>query len=337
MNPPRQPSLVDVARLADVAPTTVSRVVNDAASVSPSTRERVLAAIETSGYRPNRAARTLAGGRSHAIGVLCLEVGFHGPESMIRAIEASASADGYTVSLVSLRSSGTDDLRRGIDQLADLRVDGVIVISPFEATMAQLSAGISPWPSVVVSGSDAAAATVRIDQQFGAELAVEHLLERGHRTVHHVGGPESWIDASQQRARWETTLTRHQRAIPTPLTGDWGHGSGYAAVRTLATDPDVSAIFAANDQMALGILLALHEAGRRVPEDVSVVGFDDIEGAACYHPPLTSIRQDFAAVGTNAIDVLKRRLAGDPGEHVTLQPTLIVRASTGLPPTKDST
>jgi len=162
-------------------------------------------------------------------------------------------------------------------------------------------------------------------------MATAHLLDLGHRTVHHVRGPEGWLDADARADGWQHELRSRRCAVPPVLVGDWSARSGYAAGTALAADPSVSAIFVANDQMALGVLLALHDAGRDIPGDVSVVGFDDTNESEFFHPPLTTVRQDLDEVGRASVALLLELIDGEPPREVRIEPTLVVRASTRPP------
>jgi DNA-binding LacI/PurR family transcriptional regulator len=181
-------------------------------------------------------------------------------------------------------------------------------------------------------GKDASFVTA--DNAAGARKATEHLLDLGHATVRHIAGPTGWLSADHRVAAWRTTLEAAGVAVPEPLTGDWSADSGYELGRRLAADPDVTAIFASNDQMALGVLRALHESGRHVPGDVSVVGYDDIPEAAHLLPPLTTVRTDFPEIGTRALRLLLSQLDGPPEPPVdrVVPVELIVRRSTGPAP-----
>ncbi|GAB3903478.1 hypothetical protein GCM10027612_70020 [Microbispora bryophytorum subsp. camponoti] len=170
-----------------------------------------------------------------------------------------------------------------------------------------------------------------VDQYAGAARATRHLLSLGHRTVRHLSGPPNWIDASGRVAGWRSVLEAEGREVPELLVGDWTAYSGYEIGKRLAHEPDVTAIFVANDHMAMGVLRALREMGRRVPEDVSVVGFDDVPEAAYFWPPLTTVRQNFGEVGRQAFQLLLDRIAGVEGEaRRMVEPELVVRESTGV-------
>jgi DNA-binding LacI/PurR family transcriptional regulator len=324
---PRAVVMADVARLAGVSQQTVSRVLNDSPHVRPATRERVLDAIGKLGYRPNRLARALVTGRSRTLGVLSFDTTLYGPASTLFAIERAAHEAGYFVSIASLRAPDAGSLRRGVDRLLEQGVEGVLVIAPQEAAARGL---LELPPDVPVVATEAAppgaVPLVAVDQRDGARLATEHLLELGHETVWHVAGPDGWLEAADRVLGWRGALEAAGAPVPPPLTGDWSARSGYAAGRGLA---EATAVFAANDQMALGVLRALHELGRRVPEEISVVGFDDIPEAAYFSPPLTTVRQRFDEIGRRALRLLLARIedgAGRTGE--TVRPELVIRAST---------
>jgi DNA-binding LacI/PurR family transcriptional regulator len=182
----------------------------------------------------------------------------------------------------------------------------------------------------VEAGPEEAVPVIEVDQHRGAALATRHLLGLGHRTVWHVGGPADFLESRQRLEGWRDTLRGAGAAVPEPVFGDWSPASGYEAGRALGGEAGVTAIFVANDQMALGVLRALHESGRRVPEDVSVVGFDDIPEAAYFMPPLTTIRQDFDEMGTRSLRLLLATIEeGRPQPSAPrVEPRLIVREST---------
>lgn len=323
--------MADVARLAGVSTMTVSRVLNSHPSVTDATRERVERAIKELGYRPNTAARMLAGGPSATLGVVSVETPQYGPVSTLFGIEAAARAAGLFVNIVAMREVGEASLREAIEHLRGTNVDGIVVVVPVRAALDAVDRIPIDVPVVVLHGaSEGDASTVAIDQGEGSRLATRHLLDLGHPTVHHVRGPHGWLEADARAAAWSAELHAQEIEPPPVLVGDWSSASGYQTGRMLAPDPEVSAIYAANDQMALGVLLALHEAGRAVPGDVSVVGFDDVPEAAFFHPPLTTIRQDFEELGRRCVQRLTALLGGhEPHADPVVHPTLVQRASTG--------
>ncbi|WP_155373410.1 LacI family DNA-binding transcriptional regulator [Catellatospora vulcania] len=327
----------DVARLAGVSHQTVSRVLNDHPSVRDETRERVLLAVKQLNYRPNALARGLAGRRSRVIGVVSFDTILHGPAATLLGIERAARHAGYGISIVALERLDRSGVVDAVNRLAEQSVAGVVIIAPLLTAAAAAGSLPTGVPAVVVE-SDLAGdlPTVSVDQVAGARLAVEHLLGLGHQTVWHLSGPKDWLEARDRVDGWRAALEAAGRRVPPVLAGDWSPKSGYEAGRELAERGDVTAVFCANDQQALGMLRALHERGVRVPEDVSIVGFDDIPEAAYLSPPLTTVRQDFDEVGRRCLAALLELLGVDrpPGvpRHPRVPPSLVVRASSGPPP-----
>jgi DNA-binding LacI/PurR family transcriptional regulator len=324
----------DVAALAGVSHQTVSRVLNGG-TVKSQTRTRVIAAMQELGYRPNTAARALATGRSRTLGVLSLDSTLFGPASTLHAIERAARDARYFLSIASLRSLDRSSVQEALGRLADQAVEGAIVIAPLASAHEALRGLPAGLPVVAVEGDPQAdVAVVAVDQVNSARVATQHLLGLGHRTVWHVSGPADWLEAQGRVAGWKGALEAAGADVPPPLVGDWSPRSGFEAGRLLTRMADVTAVFVANDQMALGLLRALHEGGRRVPEDISVIGFDDIAEAAYYTPPLTTIRQDFAEVGRRSIELLlsQVRSGNRTAERHVVAAELIMRQSTGLPP-----
>ena len=332
----KQATLADVARLAQVSAMTVSRVINDPATVNVKTQNRVRQAMTQLNYRPNPIARGLARGRSNTLGVVTFDTGQYGPGSTLLAIERAARLRGYGLTLVVAENPDRVAVREAVMSLADRLVDGLVVIAPFVDTFGALIDLGRDIPLVVAeAGNPAEATVVGIDQVLGARLATQHLLDLGHETVHHIAGPADWIESGLRITGWREALSSAGRAAPPPEAGDWTPASGFAAGLLLADDPSVTAIFVANDQMALGTLSALQQRGRRVPEDVSVVGFDDTPESAYYLPGLTTIHQDFSAMGEAAVDTLDRLVTaeGPVTPSVTLvSPTLVFRQSSGSAP-----
>ncbi len=322
--------MADVAIAAGVSHMTVSRVLNGTARVSPATRARVEEALRTLGYRPNAAARALATGRSGQLSVVFFDTTLFGPASALFAIEQAARREGYSVNIVSLPRIDPTTMRDAVAQLRAQAVDGTIIVAPHTSSATALREVPADLPAVVVGGGDTAdLPVVAIDQEAGALLATEHLLGLGHRTVYHIAGPGNWVDARARAKGWRTALRRAGAQVPPPLTGDWTAKSGFEAAQQLAKDPAATAIFVANDHMALGVQRALALAGRKVPRDVSVVGFDDVPESPYYPQALTTIRQDFATMGVQSVAALLARMAGTgPAPHNLLMPELVIREST---------
>lgn len=329
----RAPVMADVARLAGVSHQTVSRVVNGAAHIRPETRERVLEAIERLGYRPNTSARALVRGRTGIIGVVATAGVEYGPTSIQRGVEQAAADAGLFPSAVNLTELSADSLGRAVDHLRTLGVEAIVVVAAHDEALAVVR-GLRPGVPIVIAqgepGRDGAG--IGVDQVAGARFATRHLLDLGHRVVVHVAGPLDWAEARARLEGYrETMFDAGLRPAP-PVVGDWSSESGYRAGLAICERPEVTGVFCANDQMALGLLRALHEGGRAVPDDVSVVGFDDVPEAGYLVPPLTTVRQDFAAVGRRAIDLVQQRVAGvEPDPVPLLVPELVVRTSTAAP------
>ena len=328
--PGRRPVMADVAQAAGVSHQTVSRVINGSDSVRPQTRERVLAAMRELGYRPNSLARALVTGRSRTLGVVSFDTTLFGPASTLFGIERAAHAQGYFVSIVSVTSLDRDLVLGAVDQLHGQGVDGVLLITPQERAAEAFAHLPRELPVVAVeAGPEETVAVVTVDQVAGAQAATRHLLELGHRTVWHLAGPPDWLEARQRIEGWTTALAQAGADAPPLLSGDWSARSGYELGQRLATVREVTAIFAAHDQMALGVLRALHESGRSVPGEVSVVGFDDMEEAASFWPPLTTVRQFFGEVGRRSVEALLHEVeSGDRRAPSLVATELVVRDST---------
>jgi DNA-binding LacI/PurR family transcriptional regulator len=326
--------MVDVARAAGVSQKTVSRVVNGAPHVRPDVRERVNRAIEQLGYRPNVAAQALARERSHTIGVLALGTRFFGPSRRVFTLEHEARRLGYSMALISVPDLSARSVADGIDALLKRRVEGLVVEVPthlIDLDPAQL-AGLPVVTSAGWITGVTRQAVVDFDQEEAGREVTRYLLGLGHRTVWHVAGPRDW-DAAQQRLHgWRSALRDAGVRAPRVFYGDWSAASGYDQGRKLAARDDVTAIFAANDQMAMGILRAFHEAGREIPGDVSVVGFDDVPEAEFQMVPLTTVAMDAEEAAQRILGELLQMIKGaePPAETVTLSGTeLIIRRSSG--------
>ncbi|SDS69249.1 DNA-binding transcriptional regulator, LacI/PurR family [Nocardioides scoriae] len=341
----RSPVMADVAGLAGVSLQTVSRVVNGADHVRPATRKRVDEAISQLGYRPNVAARALVTQRSATVGVICTASEFRGPATIYRSVQSAARAAGYFVSAIDLPEFTCGDVTQAVEHLRDQRVEGIVLIAANdEALTAVRARSAGELPVVVVEGDlSRVRLTAGVDNRLGAAIATEHLIALGHTEIQHVAGPAGWAEARERLSGWRDAMQVAGLRPPEPLVGDWSAGSGHAAgvrLAAMAATGDVTAVFVANDHMAVGVLRALHEAGVRVPEDVSVVGFDDLPEAAYLIPPLTTVHQDLPAVGERAIEVLRAAVehGGPAGSRgltdrvgTLLRPTLVVRRSTCPP------
>lgn len=329
----RGPTMSDVATTAGVSHQTVSRVLNDSPAVRPETRERVLAAISELGYRRNVAARALVTRRSQVLGLVSLSAPLYGPTSIVFGIEKAAQEAGYYLSIASEPSLDSLTLRRALGRLAGQGVEGVVVLAPQKQVQDAVAELSHDLPVVVVDGHDSGVPRVSVDHAGGAREVTAHLLAQGVRTVHHVTGHPDWVESDERVDGWAEALRTAGAEVPPPLVGDWSPASGYAAGLRLAADPQVEAVFVANDQMALGLIRACAETGRDVPGDLLVAGFDDVPEAAYYLPPLTTVRQDFATLGRRSVDLLVGQIDGGSVAPRTAVPTeLVVRASSVRPP-----
>jgi DNA-binding LacI/PurR family transcriptional regulator len=323
--------MTDVARLAEVSHQTVSRVINDSERVAPETRERVLAAMRMLDYRPSSLARALKTGRSKMIGVISFSTTLYGPASTMFGIERAAHDAEYITSIISIPILDRESVLLAVDRLRRQGVEGILAVTPQREAISALAHVPQDVPLVAVeAGPAGGVAVVAVDQFAGAAAATAHLLDLGHPTVFHIRGPLGWQEADLRVEGWRDTLVDRGAPVTASATGDWTPESGYQVGCELAQRRDVSAVFVANDQMALGLLRALHEAGRRVPEDVSVVGFDAIPEAAFFTPPLTTVRQDFLELGRQGFGLLLGQIdsAQRTARHVTIPPELVIRAST---------
>ena len=321
--------MMDVARLAGVSHQTVSRVLNEHKNVSEQTRTRVRAAIVELGYRPDRAARALVTGTSKVIGVVAQNSSLYGPASMLAAFEEAAQATGFAVNVGSVRDLDERSITEAVERHLDQRVAGLVVIAPVTSAGAALERLPAHVPVVTIDGDPERSSTlVTVDQVAGARLATEFLLAAGHRTVWHISGPDDWYDAAGRVRGWQAALRDAGAEIPPLLTGDWSAASGYRNGQMLARMAEVTAVFTANDHIALGLLRALNEHGRRVPADVSIVGFDDVPEAAYFTPPLTTVRPDFHAAAVASLELLLAQIDGDTSAtRRVIAPELIVRDS----------
>jgi DNA-binding LacI/PurR family transcriptional regulator len=344
----RPASIRDVARLAGVSHQTVSRVLNDHPSVREDTRMRVLGAMGDLQFRPSRAARVLSTRRSETIGVLAAAVGSHyGPASSVSAVEDAARERGFYATVAHLASVSPDAITAAVEDLLGQDVEGIVIVAPRTAVLSHLASLPLNVPIVAAQGEQRDAGgipVVSVDQQAGVRMVMRHLLERGHTSVLHLAGPSDWNDAQSRHRAYEAELRAAGLPVLPAAIGDWTSDSGYRVGRDLLAvsgAPEFTAVFSSNDQMALGLMHALREAGLDIPGDMSVAGFDDIPESAHFWPPLTTVRQDFAALGQrcvamliDAIDALSARPSVRPATTVradvppdAVAPRLIVRDS----------
>jgi DNA-binding LacI/PurR family transcriptional regulator len=308
-------------------------VLNGHPNIKQSTREHVLSVIDSVNYRRNSTARALARGESKRFGVLVDSPVQYGPNSILRAVEEAAHEAGYAVSSLVI-----DDVVMSADiavrTLLDQGVDALCVIVP-RATSIDIVHDLAPGVPTVLIKDDPGTTelVVSVDQRLGARLAVEHLIRLGHRSIAHVAGPLDWVDARAREEAWRSTLEEHALEVPPVILGDWTADFGYEFARGQAGQFSPTAIFVANDQMALGLIHGFHATGVRVPHDVSIVGFDDHVESKHYLPPLTTVRQDFRTLGSMSVRMLLDALSGSVEDRrLVVEPELVIRDSTAPPP-----
>ncbi len=351
MNPRRRVTIKQVAKLCGVSTQTVSRVLNERPDVSAETRQRVQQIIAEIGYSPSAIARSLIQGRSFTLGVVAHGLDYYGPSHTLVGIEAKANQLGYSVLLDLLHHPEPDRAEKVLRRLLSQQVDGVIWAVPeigsnrawlkdnlLNMSVPLVFTNMQPRPG---------AAVIAVDNLEGGRIATEHLLERGCRRIGIITGPLSWWEGRQRELGWQSALAA---AGVEPLErfkayGDWSATSGDACMRQLLEQsPDLEAVFVCNDQMALGALRVASEVGRRIPQDLALVGFDDIPEAAYFVPRLTTVRQDLFELGARAVETCNRQIemqmnteqegaqSGDGQEKartemIWIHPELVVRSS----------
>jgi DNA-binding LacI/PurR family transcriptional regulator len=329
-NNPRQANIYDVARLAKVSHQTVSRVINNNSSIRPETKTRVLKAMEALDYRPNQAARALASSKTKMIGILASDTDFTGPASMVHEMERAAREQGYFVVSCGIDPTDNQSVREGIDHLQRLGIEGLAIVTPHANAVEYVRANVSGIPVVTLDSMyrmDELA--VSVDNFAGGVTATQHLLDLGHKEIVHISGPKDWFESTTRAAGYTSTMI-NANLVPRVIDGDWEISTGYrigSEVNFL--EKGITAVFIANDRMALGFLHAMRQRGVSVPEQLSVVGFDDLEESQYAYPPLTTVRQDFRALGERAMQLLLLEIKGTAYKKLDrLVPELVVRSST---------
>jgi LacI family transcriptional regulator len=337
-------TIADVARVAGVSKATVSRVLaGQTKYVRDETRQRVLVAIDELEYHPSNAARSLKSKRSFTLGIVGYGLEYFGPSCTLSGVEQEASKLGYTVLLHLMRQPETNNVEQLLRKMQSRYVDGVIWAVPeigsnhawLKNKTPRLSVPIvflsmEPQPDLFV---------VSVDNYSGGLLATRHLITQGCQNIGLIAGPLDWWEARQRKRGWQEAL--ESAGLPTRdsfvAEGNWLATSGeYGLTQLLAKYPEIDGMFVCNDRMALGALRAARKLGRRVPEDLAIVGFDDTPDAAYFSPPLTTVRQDMVELGCRAVRELGKVIAASRGsdpaspETIILQPELAVRESSRL-------
>jgi LacI family transcriptional regulator len=329
--PAKQPTIYDVARLAGVSHQTVSRLIKGDSGIKPANRERVLKALDELNYRPNLTARSLATSRSHRVVALTQEITQVGPGKVAQGASEEARAHGYVLDIIALDVDDRANIEEAIALVNQHEVAGILALASTDELRAALESITFQVPVVIpLEAGDADAERSGFRGMASREL-VDHLVNLGHRAFLHLAGPERWVAARNRHHDFEAALAHHGIPLTHVVHGDWSARSGYEAIRQLGAHSGCTAILAANDQMAIGAILALTEFGLRVPEDVSVTGMDDVPEAAYIRPPLTTVRLELEEEGR---DTFRQLLAVMTGEHVERRPTpakVILRCSTAAP------
>ncbi|APT89386.1 hypothetical protein CFRA_09135 [Corynebacterium frankenforstense DSM 45800] len=328
--------MAEVAAVAGVSHQTVSRVINGFPGVRPQTREKVQAAVDQLGYRRNLAARALVTRQSRLIGVIAVGSFLYGPTSTLASLERAARDHSYLTLIATIAETSDEQFSAALDEFLERSVEAIIVIASRESLVWFAGSLDLDIPLIIVGPRPAdldQLTCLSVDQTAGAELAVTHLAELGHRDVTLLAGPANWVDAQR---RFDGALTQSEMLgiQPRIARGDWSPGSGYAAgVKIAQLQPEArpTAVFCANDHMALGLLAAFHAHRISVPDEISVIGFDDLPGSGFYFPALTTIHQDFDALGTKVIKAALAMISGATPDTDPVPPKLVKRESTAAP------
>jgi DNA-binding LacI/PurR family transcriptional regulator len=329
----KQPNIYDVARLAEVSHQTVSRVINNYQGMKPATRERVEQAMETLGYRPNLAARALVTSKSNIVGILASYTDFSGPATVVHKLEKTARKAGFFAITASINPESSESIIEGIDYLRKLGIEGLVVVTPQTTAVDIARDRLRGVPVVTIDSMyrmDEQA--VSMDNFAGATAATNHLIELGHSQIIHISGPKQWFESNARISGYSSAML-NASLKPNVIDGDSSIDTGYRIGIQLNIDqPLTTAIFAANDYLAMGLLHAFRLRGISVPERISLVGFDDLPETPYFSPPLTTVRQDFETLGTRAMTLLLANIGGNRVlRHDRLIPDLIVRDSTAPP------
>lgn len=323
------PSMFDVASRAGVSHQTVSRVLNNHKNVSEKTRVKVMNAMQELDYRPNLAARALVTGKTATFGVLSHNTTLFGPASTLHAFQSAAREKSYKTSIYSPKDEDRDSIISGIQELINDGVDGIVIIAPQLQDTNEIINAIGKYPAVLVEGeSSTLLPSVNVDQVFGSYEMTKYLINLGHKNIAHISGPKDWYESQKRLAGFKNALDENNLDCSFTYEGDWSARSGYNLTKEIIKNKKITAIFAGNDSMALGALKAINESGLQVPQDISLVGFDDAPESQFLSPALTTARQDFQEVGAQALNLLldlinKKKTA----KNVSIKPKILIRES----------
>lgn len=334
-------TLRDVAKLAGVSTKTVSRVVNNQREISDATRKRVQAAIKQLDYRPNILARSLIHKRSNTMAVVAWGIDYFGPSRTVAGIEQQAHELGYSLFLNLVNRPGETEIENMLDTLIAYRVEGIIWAVPEVGdNRAWLESDhLNQLPPIVFLSMEPrpGLAIVAVDNFFGAEQATQHLIDQGRHKIGIITGPLAWWEARERYAGWEAAMNQAGLATSSSLVfeGEWTAASGESGlIKLLEQEPDMDAVFASSDQIALGALGTAHRLGRQIPQELAIVGFDNMPESACFWPPLTTVYQQLIDAGRIAVKTLHAMIEANRQSKVSdeagitlIKPELIVRAS----------
>lgn len=328
------PGLIDVASLAGVSVSTVSRVLSGRTPVSEKLREKVMAAVRELDYRPNAAAQALVSGKRSTVAVFARNTIRFGYAATLQGIEESARAAGHVVMIAVVESADASEIDRAIATTLSQPLAGAIVIEFDAVGVATLDAMPNSVPVVAAAGARRPASGrphAFLDDEAGGYEATRYLLSLGHRTVHHLAIPAT-REGTGREWGWRRALDEAGADVPPVIRADYSPSSGYDAARALGEDAGVTALLCGNDELAIGAARALQERGRRIPEDVSIVGFDDQPFAQMWVPSLTTVAQDFTDLGRRTFGLLQSLLdTGVAPADSAVLPVLIERESAAAP------
>lgn len=333
-------TIKEIAQEAGVSKQTVSRVINNRPDVSDHTRQKVQAIIDRNGYQPSTLARGLTRGRTYTIGVVCSDLQHFGPSQTLTGINQQARQLGYTLSLSLIHNPEEINVTSILGNLIAQHVDGIIwapVVGKEGKTYQRVLNELAELSVPVVVNAEPSSnfTVVYSDAYVGAQLATKHLLSHGYQTIGIVTGPLHEWTAKQRLAGWRHELRMAGRAVDESLVveGEWTAVSGYHRLhQLLKRRPDMDAVFVCNDHMALGALKAAQECGRCVPDDLGVVGYDDIPEASYFNPPLTTVQQDLGKIGRLLVEALDQQIQDQglephPPKIIEIPAKLVIRAS----------
>ena len=334
-------TLQDVAALAGVSAKTVSRVVNNQGEIKESTRQRIQAAIDELGYRPNILARSLIHQRTNTLAVVAWGIDYFGPSRTMIGIEQQAEELGYSLFLSLVSDPENHDHERVLDTLLARRVDGILWVVPEVGENREWlnPARLEGLPPIVFlnMATRPGITIVAVDNQSGSRQATQHLISQGRRRIGMITGPMAWWEARERYVGWKSAMTDAGLApVESQLAESyWSAAGGERAMQRLLEEMlDIDAVCASSDQIALGALGAIHAAGRSVPRDIAIVGFDNMPESAYFWPPLTTVYQKLSHVGRTAVQQLHQMIEARREQQTlveavvtTVEPELIVRAS----------